>query len=455
MARRKINHKKPYAPARPVAVGDGLSSATHAMVGQSQPNVAFKYRAPSIDLAEFYNCYDTSQLAQLLINTLPEDTVSEWREWQAKDEDVNRIEAVERRFNLRKQVRDLQVYAAIEGEAMLYFDDGTKPSEPMDVSRAGRGSLRFVSCLRRQQYTYADTIKDPLSEWYGHPLYYQITTEAGAVVYIHPSRVARWVNNPSPSRESGLPALTSGIASIKQYESVMANTAFLVQKARTTVLSAEGLMDNVVDPQTEAEVIKRYGLVNYQEGNQGMIVLDKEREAFATHAYSFGGLDQLIQRIQQNVSALWGYPVTRIFDRTGGGLGTNGQSSLTAYYQSVNRRQANLIGPLLDPFDELLVRSALGSYPDDIYYNWRPLEKPTQKEIQEIGKMAADTLKTAIDGGFISPDVANPAFISRMAESGCFPGIEADQEEWQAAGGEIEPNEADLAGRGEGDTVTP
>lgn len=440
-------------------VSDSLTTATTAMVGSTQPGVSFVYRAPNLNFQSYYDCYDTSPLAQLLINTLPEDTVSEWREWQADDKQVNLIEQVERRINARKLIRDWQVFAALEGEAIIYVDDGTDPTKQLDPNRVGKNGLRFARVFRRANYTYGNIIADPMSEWYDHPEYYQITTEAAYISpQIHPSRVFRMLNAPSPQRETGMPALVAGMEPIKQYEAVIANTAFLVQKARTTIMKVDGLMDNVGDPVTEQQIIARYQLFKYQEGNQGLGVIDKEKEDWAAHTYQFGGLDTVIQRMQQNVAAMWGYPVTRIFDRVDGGLGNSGDSSLKAYYQFVARIQDNRIGPLIRVLDELIVRSALGNYPDDVYYNWRPLEQPNQKDIQDIGSVAANTLNTAVAGGFLSAEVAEKVFINRASETGCFPGIEAAYNEWIEGGGELEPDDEEsdvLRGEEEDDTVTP
>ncbi len=423
-------------------ISDSLTTATTAMVGASQPGINYTYRAPVQDLQTFYNCYDTSPLAQLLINTLPEDTVSEWREWQADDGQVSLIEQEERRVDAVKLIRDLQVFASLESEAIIYMDDGTDSTLPLVTERTRKGGLRFARVFRRRDYTYGNLITDPMSVWYNQPEWYQITTDATFISpMIHPSRVLRLVNNPSPQRETGLPALASGIEAIKQYEAVIANTAFLVQKARTSIMGVEGLMDNVADPVTEQQIIARYSLLKYQEGNQGLGVIDKDKESWTQSAYQFGGLDPIIQRMQQHVCAMWGYPVTRIFDRVDGGLGNSGESSLKSYYQSVRRIQDNKLGPLIRPLDEMIVRSALGNYPDDVYYNWRPLEQPNQKEIQDIGAVAANTLNTAVAGGFLAPEVAEKAFINRASESGCFPGIESAYDDWVTAGGELEPQE--------------
>ena len=426
-------------------VSDSLTTATASMIGSSQPGINYTYYAPVVNYQEFYNVYDTSPLAQLLINTLPEDTVSEWREWQADDDQVNAIEALEKKLQLRKAIKDWQVFGAIEGEAIIYFDDGTDATQPIDVTRARRDSLRFVRVFRRALYTYGSLITDPMSEWYDQPEYYTLNTnDASMTVQIHPSRVARWINNPSPSRENGLSSLVAGLNSIKQYESVIANSGFLVQKARTTIMGVEGLMDNVSDPVTEAAIIARYALFRQQEGVQGMGVIDKDKEEFAALSYTFGGLDSILQRMQQHVASMWGYPVTRIFDRVESGLGNTGNSSLKAYYQSVGRRQDNQIQPMIAALDELLIRSALGDYPDGVYYNWRPLETPDQKSIQEIGKIAADTLKIAVDANFMSTEVAGKAFINRLSETGCFPGVEIAYDEWIDAGGDLQADEGDV-----------
>lgn len=448
----------PKRDAKGRFVSDSLTTATTAMVNASQPGVNVTYSAPSVNLQAYYDCYDASPLAQLLINTLPEDTVSEWREWQADDGQVSLIEQEERRIDASKLIRDLQVFSALEGESIIYLDDGTDATLPLDVERTRRGGLRFARVFRRRDYTYGNLITDPMSVWYNQPEWYQITTDATFISpMIHPSRCLRLVHNPSPQRETGLPALASGINAIKQYEAVISNTAFLVQKARTSIMKVQDLMDNVADPETEQQIIARYQLFKYQEGNQGLGVIDKDKEDWAQSSYQFGGLDPIIQRMQQHVCAMWGYPVTRIFDRVDGGLGNSGETSLKTYYQSVRRVQDNKIGPLIRPLDEMIIRSALGNRPDDVYYNWRPLEQSDQKEIQDIGAVAANTLNTAVAGGFLSAEVAEKALINRLSESGCFPGIESAYDDWVAAGGVLETDESadDLPQDNEDDTVTP
>ena len=57
-------------------ISDSLTTATTAMVGATQPGINFSYQAPSLNFQTYYDCYDASPLARLLINTLPEDFVA-------------------------------------------------------------------------------------------------------------------------------------------------------------------------------------------------------------------------------------------------------------------------------------------------------------------------------------------------------------------------------------------
>jgi hypothetical protein len=112
-------------------------------------------------------------------------------------------------------------------------------------------------------------------------------------------------------------------------------------------------------------------------------------------------------------------------------------------------RQGELLAPALDQVDELLIRSAVGSKPSDVYSLFAPLSALDEKEAAEVESKNATTIKTYADTG-IMPDTALAKIAkNKIIEGGNWPGSEAAFEEAEAAGDDpLDPanqsNEADL-----------
>jgi hypothetical protein len=95
----------------------------------------------------------------------------------------------------------------------------------------------------------------------------------------------------------------------------------------------------------------------------------------------------------------------------------------------IKARQDELLAPALDRIDALLIPSALGSHPSDIYYIFGPLQEENEKDGATIEFQLSQALKNYSDMG-IFPDAALSAIAkNRIVESGRWPGSETAFEE--------------------------
>jgi hypothetical protein len=90
----------------------------------------------------------------------------------------------------------------------------------------------------------------------------------------------------------------------------------------------------------------------------------------------------------------------------------------------VRARQNEQLAPALDRIDDLLIRSALGTKPSDVYYEFAPLRQMDEKDAAEIEAKYATGLKSRSDTGMFQEEVLAKAELNRMVESGRYPGIE-------------------------------
>lgn len=458
MARRRNNRVNARAPARPVATTDALASFTQAMSanamgfggsGGYQDGPFSGYAKDATGVANTY--YSTSWIARAAVEMIPEDCFKKGYQWVADSDQINLLESVEKRFQIQQKKRKALSWSRKDGEAYIYFDVGDDPTKQLNLNRVGRDGLRFVNVLRKRNVTKGNAITDPMSEFYEKPEYYEINGGAGSV-RIHPSRIIHFISSPNSETGEGQSVLLRLLPPIIAAETARDNTVALTTEALIDVLKAEGLMDALQDPMAEAAIVQRYTLARTLKATNKMMVIDKDKEDFDRKPSSFTNLPEVIETMRREAAAAIGIPYSLLYGRPGG-LGTNGDVELKDYYDNIATMQRNDIQPICEPLDEVVIRSALGSRPDEIYIDWSSLWEMSDAEKAGVAKTYAEAAKTAIDAGIMLPDMLTNALMNAWVEIGAFPGIEQDVADRIDELAEMETDEADLDGRGEGDTV--
>jgi hypothetical protein len=83
------------------------------------------------------------------------------------------------------------------GGAALYIGTGDEDSsQPLDIERIGKASIKHLTVLTRRQLKAGTLDRDPESEWFNRPENYYLTGLNGKQITIHPSRLR------TPSRVS-------------------------------------------------------------------------------------------------------------------------------------------------------------------------------------------------------------------------------------------------------------
>ena len=73
--------------------------------------------------------------------------------------------------------------------------------------------------------------------------------------------------------------------------------------------------------------------------------------------------------------------------------------------------------------DEMIVRSALGEYPENISYDWSPLEEMSEADIADIGLKSAQTARELARTQLIDPSELSDALRSQLIENKVFPNL--------------------------------
>lgn len=418
---------------------DTLTSLVSGLgTGRDKSATTF-YTLPAVDPATLSTMYRASWLARKIVTIPALDATRKWRNWQADYEVIEKIETTERRLDVQRKVLAAKIRARLFGFAALYIGTGLGKSwMPLDPERLGLDGIKFLNLLGRNDLQPGDIDRDPESEFYGTPAWYELQTRGATAVplRIHPSRLIVFVGEPVPDDEQ-LPALgtsgsdsvlTSILEAIKQADSVTANTASLVYEAKIDVIRVPDLMASLTDPEYEGRLLNRFSLAATAKGINGTLLLDKEEE-YEVKSPSFGTLPQLVMTFMEIVAGAADIPVTRLLGQSPSGLNSTGEGDMRNYYDRISSLQELELTPAMATFDECLIRSATGARDESIYYTWAPLWQITEKERADIGQIDANTIKTLNDTGLFPQEALAKAAVNRLTEDAILPGFDDAIEE--------------------------
>jgi uncharacterized protein len=422
------------------ALGDGLANAISGVGTRADRRRHSRYIMVPVDQAEVEASYRGGWLGRKVHDLPPFDMTRAGRNWQAKKEQIDLLEAEERRLAVWPKLRRALILARLYGGAALILGVGDAAPEAPLPANIGKAGLKYLNVVSRHQLSFPDGLEtDPTSEFYGQPRFWQM--QGGRLsVKIHPSRVIPFVGQPLPEGALitthefwGDPLLQIIKDAIANADTAQGGIAALIDEAKIDTLSIPGLTELVSTAAGEQRLTNRINVANAAKSTLNTRIIDKEEE-WDTRQINFAGLPDIIETYLQIVAAATDIPVTRLLGTSAKGLNATGEGDNDNYDEMIRARQKMDLGPCIDRLDALLIPSALGATPADIYYEFAPLEEPDPKENAAIEKSRAETVKIYADAGVV-PDVAlAKATQNAMVESGQWPGLDAALAEAEAAG---------------------
>jgi phage-related protein (TIGR01555 family) len=414
-------------------INDGLVNLVSGMgTGRDKGGQASWYQDNLSDL-QLINAYKASSLARRVVDMPAEDACREWREWQADTADIGKINAEEKRLSIQGKTMQAQRFARLFGGAALLIGTGDSDlSQPLDPRRVGLGGLRYVTLLTMRHLSPGPLSEDATSPDFGKPQSWTLNTASQTGIKIHPSRLSvSYGLEPMGDYDTtrftgwGTSILEGGLQSVTRIDEVAGNILSLVYEAKVDVIRIPDLMQNLATrgDSYSAEIVRRLTLAATGKGINGTLILDAMEE-YQQKSASFSSLDAILDRFMQLTSAAHGIPMMLLFGKSSGGLNSSGDTELRAYYDRVKVQQTLRMEPEMSVLDECIIRSALGTRPEEVHYNWKSLWQPTAKERAEVGKSLVDSMATLDSMDILPSEAIAKATVSALTESGAFPGLE-------------------------------
>jgi phage-related protein (TIGR01555 family) len=402
--------------------------------------------------------YKSNWLGRKMVDIPAMDAVRKGRDWQAEQKQIEAIEAEEKRLGFWNKLLEVKIKARLWGGAALYIGTGDADlMQPLDPESVVKGGIKYLTVLARRDVSAGEISQDVLSEFYGRPAYYEVTgSSAASMVQIHPSRLAIFIGAPHADNllSQGLnqgwgdSVIEAVYSAMKNADATAANIASLVFEANVDVFRIPDFMASLADPAYSQRLIERFLLAATAKGINRALILDKDEE-YDRKTISFAQLPEVMQSFLQMAAGAADIPVTRLLGQSPAGLSATGEADMNNYYDRVSSIQTLEMMPALYRFDECLIRSALGSRPPEIFYEWAPLKQMTEKEQAEIGKMNAETAEILGRTGIFTSEELRTVVGNQLVESSFYPGLDQAMDEtgndWEKEFEEAKEAEAEAA----------
>lgn len=390
--------------------------------------------------------YRGSWVVGAVIDSVAEDMTRAGLEISTNDDDSDLKEifnAISRlklwnSFKIATQWGDL--YGGAIGVLQI---QGQNLKTPLDLDTIDKDQFQgIVSYDRWQLNPVLDSVIDSGPDM-GLPEFYDIVSDltssfptaktATGQTRVHHSRVIRFIGIELPFfqaitemmwGESVLERLWDRLIS---FDNATMSSANLIDRANLRTVSIEGLREIVADGGEALDGLKaQMEMMREFQVNEGLTILDT-KDTFASTAYSFAGLSDMMLQFGQQLSGASKIPLIRLFGQAPAGLGDTGDSVLRTYYDYVNAKQESKYRNGWELVLKVLWRSVYGKpSPKDLEFKFTPLWQMSATDKATNAKTQTETIIGAFDVGLINKPAAMKDLRAISDDTGLFANITDD-----------------------------
>lgn len=415
---------------------DGLTNVFTGLGSTVDPRFANLYSFTALSQAQIETAYRGSGLMRKVVDIPAFDMTREWREWQADEAEIEKLEAEERRLGLQAKVMLAEIFRGLGGGALII---GAPGDPEMPLSKAlGSGSLQYLHVVSRFALQAQDWIDDPTDPLFGGPKVW--TVQAGTSPRrIHPSRVIAFPGDPVPdlvgsdpeTRFWGESRVQRVLEAVQNSDTAQQAFANLITKARNTIIGIPGLSDLASTDAGNQRLRGRIAAMMLGESMFNATLRDAgdgtpgAGETIEHRQVTWAGIPEIMYAFATFVAAVADIPVTRLLGKAAEGMSASGDSQQRDWNKMVRAKQNLILRPCMDQLDAVLVPSALGSRPAGLWWVFAPLDTPTEAEEATRFKTTMEAMKLASDMAFVPDEAFAKAGQNTIVEGGWMPGLDA------------------------------
>jgi phage-related protein (TIGR01555 family) len=406
--------------------------------------------------------YRSQPIVRRIIDCMAEDMLKDFPTISSEitPEKIDQFEKAIKKTSTLEGLRTALKWGRLFGGAVgLICIKGAKNlSEPLVLDEIEPGSYMGIYALDRWSGVTpgSELISDVSNpKEFGLPTMY-VCTMNSAVVNVHHSRLLRFTGRELPlwERQSemywGLSEVELVWDSLQKFNYASWNIVSLITRAQIFSITEPELASMMsglgMSNQSYSRYVARMKALSDSMNAQGLMVLGKDG-TLNQHTFSFGGLADIMEKQMMNLASDAGYPFEVLYGRQSG-LGSNGESGLQVYYDSIEQKRTRELNPQMDKLIPIICMSTYGEVPDDIDYIWSPVRTMSNKERSELADKTSAAIVNLYNADLITKKEARMDLKQASGDNGlCSPitdeSIEATPDKYasEQGGGELDLRE--------------
>ena len=284
--------------------------------------------------------------------------------------------------------------------------------------------VEFMRVYDRFELAVVERYDDPNLETFGRVKTWRVSpataaasTVAATAYDVHESRVFVFDGDSIPNRLRqqnqgwGAAVLQRCLVELRRLNNGHKWAELLLERSQQAVHGIPDLSNTLSTTEGEKQVIKRVDVVDRVRNAQNTIVIDA-LETFEVKSASLGGVQDIIDRFAEALSATTGIPIFVLMGRSPGGLNATGESNEKAWYADIGNKQNTILKNPLDLLVSYIISEGNNGANDgnDYTVKFNPLSVPGDKDEaatelarEQAEKAKADTAKVYVDMGALDP----------------------------------------------------
>ena len=430
MSKETPVQKRPTSDIYTAEIDDGLQNVV-SNLGTKKARDPYTrllkdHRLDRIELEDIYRSYWIAKA----VDVKPWDMTREWRTFSGDEitpDQIKAIEEEERKVDAGCDIREALKWASLYGGAglVMHVNGHGLMEEPLDVTKIKKGQLNRLSPADRWELIPASSTMDynPLSPTYGTAAFYRVATDINGQL-IHRSRIIFFRGRSMPIRITRQ-LLGWGESDVQRWYKAITNNETLaaaiiegVHQANIDVVSAKGLAETLAQNGGEKKIQDRFMTMDFCKSLLNMAVIDGD-DTMTRNAFPFSGLPEIKKVFLEELASATDIPVTRLLGSSPGGMNATGESDTRNYYDMISAQQQNDLSPKLYQLDQVLIRSALGDYPEGLSFDFNPLWQMTPEEDATLKQTQVQTLislqSIGVDDYTLQKDAIEMGLVKNLA----------------------------------------
>lgn len=366
-----------------------------------------------LDDSQLSSMYNSEGLAARIVDMMADDMTREG--WALENDTEGLILDEFKRLDVQEKVNyALKQARLFRGSLIVIVTENERLEEPLRENKKIK-MLRVYSAAR----VFDDhnfIVSNPSNPYYDDFEYYTIRLKNGELQRIHASRCLVFKGEPSAGYDSntdltheywGYSILQKCYDRLKNYGAVEQGLANLMLEANIGKFKFSNLKDILANNEDgQRQLLTRLNAINRAKSLINAVVFDED-EDYIRDTVNLSGIPEMLDRMQMNLSAVTGYPVTKLFGRSPSGMNATGESDMRNYYDVVSAKQESILRPALMKLIRYIEINAYGEPTEDrpsVFVKFNSLWNLDEKKKAEITKIEAEVYEKYINLGVLSPE---------------------------------------------------